>query len=278
TIVGVYLEEDVIIARGARYFRGPKAYYDFTTHRSVMPNAVFRTIQEQRDIPVYIRAEEARTLSDREMWFRNAKVSTSDFYSMTYHIGASRAYVKDITIYEEELDPKTGRVTRGVRLSEQQFSARLVNTTFNVRSVPILYWPWLQGDLSDGNSALRTVRVGSDNKLGFGVDTEWHLFRLLGLIRPEGFKGGAELGFHEDGAVGGLNLEYLRDNFSGYAAAYGIVGGDDEDDFGDEREDISAPGDRSRVLWRHKQFLEDDWQLQFEFSWQSDRNFLEKLF
>lgn len=278
TIVGVYLEGDVIIARGERYFRGPKAYYDFTTHRSVMPNAVFRTIQEQRDIPLYIRAEEARTLSDREMWFKNAKVSTSDFYSPTYHISASRAYVKDITIYEEAVDPKTGRVTRGVKLSERGYSARMLNTTFNVRSVPVLYWPWVQGNLTDGNSPLRTAQIGSDGDLGFGVNTEWHMFRLLGLVAPDGFKGRADLGFYKHGTAGGLNLEYLRDNFSGYAAAYGIVGGRGEDDFGDERENISAPKDRSRVTWRHKHFLEDDWQLQFEFSWQSDRNFLESYF
>jgi len=277
TIVGVYLEGDVVIARGERYFRGPQAYYDFVTHRSIMINAVFRTIQEQRNVPVYIRAQEARTLSQREMWFRNAKVSTSDFYSPTYHIGARRTYVKETTIYEDVVDPETGKTTRGVKLSEQSFEARMRDITFNVRSIPVLYWPWTQGDLSDGNSPLRKVQIGSD-ELGVGVNTEWHLFRLLGLIKPKGFKGRAELGIYEDGAVGGLNLQYKRDKFSGYAAAYGIVGQEEGDDFGDEREDVEAPSERSRVTWRHKQFPGDDWMLQFEFSYQSDPTFLEKFF
>jgi len=50
TVVGVYLEGDVVIRRGERHFRGSSAYYDFITNRSLMTNAVFRTIQKQRNI------------------------------------------------------------------------------------------------------------------------------------------------------------------------------------------------------------------------------------
>ena len=277
-IRGVYLEGDVVISRGERFFRGPRAYYDFITNRSIMTNAVFRTVQKQRNIPIYIRAEEARTLSDREMWFKNTKVSTSDFYSPTYHIGASRAYVRDTTIYEDKVDEKTGRIVRGDKLSEQSFTAMLKHSTFNVRSVPVMYWPWTRNTITDGNSALRTIQVGSDSDLGFGVNTKWHLFRLLGLVSPEGFKGRANMGLYDKGIVGGADIEYLRESFSGYVNAHGVTNHEGSDDFGDVREDLDAPKNRSRLTWRHKQFLDNDWQLQGEFSYVSDRNYLEKFF
>jgi hypothetical protein len=277
-IRGVYLEGDVVISRGERFFRGPKAYYDFVTNRSLMPNAVFRTVQKQRNIPIYIRAEEARTLSDREMWFKNARVSSSDFYSPTYYIGASRAYIKEVTVYEDKIDPETNRKSRGDKLSEQSFLTTLEHSTFNVRSLPVMYWPWTRKTITDGNSALRTIQVGSDPDLGTGANTKWHLFRLLGLIKPEGFKGQANLGVYSKGVVGGADVEYLRENFSGYINAHGVISQDDEDDFGDKRKNLAAPSNRGRLTWRHKQFLGDGWQLQGELSKISDRTYLEKFF
>ena len=277
-IRGVYLEGDVVISRGERFFRGPKAYYDFVTHRSIMTNAVFRTVQKQRNIPIYIRAEEARTLSDREMWFKNPRVSSSDFYSPTYHIGASRAYVKDVTIYEDKIDPKTNRRVRGDKLSEQSFLATMKHSTFNFRSLPVMYWPWTRKTVTDGNSALRTIQVGSDADLGTGVNTKWHLFRLLGLIRPDGFDGRANFGIYDKGILGGADIEYLRESFSGFINAHGVTNQEGKDDFGDARKNVAAPQNRSRLTWRHKQFLSNDWQLQGEFSYISDRTYLEKFF
>ena len=277
-IRGVYLEGDVVISRGERFFRGPRAYYDFITNRSIMTNAVFRTVQKQRNIPIYIRATEARTLSDREMWFKNPRVSSSDFYSPTYHIGASRAYVKDVTIYEDKIDPKTNRRVRGDRLSEQSFLATMKHSTFNVRSLPVMYWPWTRKTVTDGNSALRTVQVGSDPDLGTGVNTKWHLFRLLGLVRPEGFDGRANFGIYDKGVLGGADIEYLRESFSGYVNAHGVTNQEGKDDFGDVRKNVAAPQNRSRFTWRHKQFLSHDWQVQAEFSYISDRTYLEKFF
>jgi hypothetical protein len=277
-IRGVYLEGDVVISRGERFFRGPKAYYDFVSNRSIMTNAVFRTVQKQRNIPIYIRATEARTLSDREMWFKNARVSSSDFYSPTYHIGASTAYVKDVTIYEDKIDPKTNRRVRGDRLSEQSFQATMTHSTFNARSLPVMYWPWTRKTVTDGNSPLRTIQVGSDSDLGTGVNTKWHLFRLLGLVRPEGFDGRANIGIYEKGLTGGADIEYLRENYSGYINAHGVTNQEGKDDFGDTRKNIVTPQNRSRLTWRHKQFLGDGWQLQAEYSYISDRTYLEKFF
>ncbi|MCK4600955.1 MAG: hypothetical protein KAU28_00715, partial [Phycisphaerae bacterium] len=271
-IAGVYLEGDVVIARGERYMRGPRAYYDFTTDRAIVINPVFRTIQKQRNIPVYIRAKEGRALSARELWFRNAKISTSDFYSPTYHIGTKIAYLKDTTPYGKE----------GERLGEQRWHAKMKHTTFNIRSIPVFYWPFLEGDFTEGNVPLRRFQVGKHGDFGFGVETEWHLFRLLGLPRPKGTKARLEVNYYDSGVLGGVNVEYTRRSknrqYTGYSLFYGLIDRRQDDDFGEDREDIAAPRDRGRLLIRHKEFLPKDWTLQFELSYICDRNFLEKYF
>ena len=268
TFTGVYLEGDVVLARGDRYFRGPSAFYDFTTDRAIVIDPVFRTVQKQRNIPIYIRAREARMLSAREMWFADAKVSTSDFYTPSYHIGSKRVYLMDTTPYDED----------GRRLGEQAWHAKLRDVTFNIHGVPVLYVPFTQGDLEQGNSALRKAQMGKHGQFGFGLETDWHLFRLLGLNRPEGFKGRFEFDWMERGGIAGIDLSYNRKNFTGYHLFYGVLDEDGEDDFGTERDDLTAPRERGRVLMRHKQFLPKDWQVQFELSYISDRNFLETFF
>ena len=268
SVIGVYLEGDVVIARGERYLRGPSAYYDFTTDRAIVTDPVFRTVQKQRNIPIYIRASEARALSARELWFSDAKVSTSEFFTPTYHIGAGRAYVMDTTAYDD----------RGKRLSERAWHAKLSNTTFSIRGIPVLWSPGTQGDLEQGNSALRKATFGKSGEFGWGVETEWHLFRLLGLVKPAGFKGRFYLDWLERGVITGADLSYSRKNYTGYHLLYGVSDDDQKDSFGDDREDIEAPGFRGRVLMRHKQFLPNDWQLQFELSYICDRNFMEQFF
>jgi len=268
TITGAYLEGDVIVSRGDRSMRGPSAYYDFITDRAILVDPVFRTVQKQRNIPVYIRAAEARVLSAREIWFRDAKITTSDFYSPGYHIGAKTAYIMDNTPYDD----------KGVRIGERSWCARLKHSTFNIRGLPVLYTPYTASDLTEGNTALRKIQVGRHGRFGFGVETEWHLFRLLGLLRPEGFRGRFSFDYYDRGVLSGVDLKWARPKYSGYAKIFGLVDRRQEDSFGDDREDISAPRYRGRALIRHKQLLPENWQLQLEMSYMCDRNFLEQFF
>ena len=268
TIIGAYLEGDVVIARGERYMRGPRAYYDFTTDRAIVIEPVFRTRQKERNIPVYIRARIGRALSARELWFKDAKVSTSDFYSPTYDVGAQTAYIMDKTPYD----------AKGVRVGEKRWLAQLKHTTFNIRSVPVWYWPYTECEVEEIHTPLRKFQVGRHGHFGFGVETEWYLFRFLGLVAPEGFGGRLEMDYYERGWVGGVSLKYARANHSGYALAYGLVDRKQLDQFGDEREDIAAPPTRGRLLMRHKHMLPRAWELQFELSYLCDENYLEQFF
>ncbi len=269
TLTGVYLEGDVVIRRGEGMMRSPTAYYDLGSDRALIIDPVFKTIQAQRDIPIYIRADEARVLSVREMWFKKARFTTSDFFSPSYHIGASEAYVMDTTPYDE----------LGVRLGERSMRARHKHATFNLQSIPILYSPYGKTDFTQGHTALRNISIGRQgDDFGMGVETQWHLFRLFGLIKPEGFSGKYELDLYERGFMTGAKLDYERSTYSGYSQAFIVSDQDQEDDFGNDRKDIPAPETRGRILLRHKQFLPKDWQMQLELSYICDRNFLEEFF
>jgi len=268
TVTGVYLEGDVVIARGERYLRGKTAYYDFTTDRAILLEPVFRTIQKQRIIPIYVRASEMRALSAREMWFKDAKVTTSDFYTPTYHIGASTAYMRDQTPYDDV----------GERIGEREWFAKLRNTTFNIRGAPVFWLPYSAGDITDTETPIRKIQLGYHSRFGPGVETQFYLFRLLGLVKPDGFEGRLSVNGYERGVMTGVDLKYARPNYSGYHMLHGMLDFEQEDEFGTQRKNIPAPAERGRLLMRHKHLLPRDWQLQLEMSYLCDKNFLEEFF
>lgn len=267
-VTGVYLQGDVVIARGNRYFRGPSAYYDFTTNKALMVDPVFRTVQEDRNIPVFIRASEARILSDREVQFRNAKVTSSDFYTPAFAISAKEVYLKNTTPYDE----------KGVRVGEQSWLSEMKDATFDVGGLPVFWWPQSRSDITQETVPLKRASIGSQGNLGIGGETEWHLFRLLGLVPPQGVEATLELDVYKHGYFAGVDVDYDRETYHGYSKIYGLIDKEQKDDFGEERKDIPAPGERGRLLERHKQFLPNDWELQFELSYICDRNYLEEFF
>lgn len=267
-VSGAYLEGDVVLVQGERVIRADRLYYDFAGNRAILLDGVFRTIQKQRDIPIYIRAQEVLQLSRREVLFRNAVVSTSEFHTPTYSIGATSARLEDTTPYD----------ALGVALAEPSMTVRMKHTTFTIRGVPVWYWPWGAIDAEDTDVALRRMQAGTHGRLRWGVESEWFLFRLLGLVPPEGFSGRFHANAYQRGAILGTEVDYERDASAGKVLLFGIKDDRGNDDFGLERDDIPAPRYRGRALWRHKQLLPMDWQLQAEASYLCDRNFLESYF
>ncbi len=266
-IVGVYLRGDVIVSRGEQYMRCNEAYYDFTTDRAIMIQGVFRTIQDQRDIPIVARFEEGRILSAREIMLEDAQVSTSEFYTPTYAVTGNRVYMMDMTVYDDD----------GERLSPRHWLADVEHATVDVRGTPVFYVPRMRSDFRQGHTPLRTASVGFSGQYGLTFETEWHFFRLLGLVKPEGFDALLHLDYKKGPTVG-LEAQWERPSYTGYARIWGVLDQKGEDDFGKENKDVPAQTARGRILVRHKQFLPRDWQMQFELSLLSDRNYLREFF
>jgi len=268
-ISAAYLEGDVVISRGYRVIRADRVYYDFETSTAYIEDMVAFAPAPERNVPVYVRAARARQLSEREYVAYDAKLTTSEFYSPSYHIGATKVYLEDRT-ERSEIGEQVGLVASRYKV---------YNPTLNVQGLPILYWPYLQGDFKQGETSIRSVRTSYDSQFGTSGETRWHLFPVLGLETPEGTDATLYADYFGDrGPATGVDLDYLRDDYFGLLRSY-YVHDTGEDELGGIRGDVDPPNtNRGRALLRHKHLLENDWELTVEASYLSDRNFLEEWF
>lgn len=263
---GVYLEGDVVLSLGERFIRASRIYYDFQRDRAVILDAVFRAEIPGRGIPLYVRAAEIRQLSVREFAARQARVSTSEFYTPHYHVGAERVYLKDRTLRDasgQAVGPVTG-----------VFELR--NATLNVRNVPVAWWPYARGDFQSSETLIRRFRLGYSDDRGVTVETAWYLFDLLGLPRPDGFDATFELDYFADRGPGvGVDADYQRQDYFGLLRNYYIYDWG-RDNLGPLRDNRPDDENRGRVLWRHRHYLPNDWEATLEISYASDPGFLEE--
>jgi hypothetical protein len=127
-------------------------------------------------------------------------------------------------------------------------------------------------------TAIAGIRAGYSGDFGFEFETDWHLFNLLGLETPEGFEATLSLDLFSDrGPAFGVDVDYERERYFGLARSY-VIADDGEDTLGRKREELAKGDIRGRILLRHRQYLEDDWQLSLELSYISDEGFLEEFF
>lgn len=268
-VEGVYLEGDVRMSEGPNTVRASRIYYDLLRDRAVILDAVVQTSISNRDLPLYLRAEEIRLLSQNEYIANESMLTTSEFHTPHYHVGASRV----------ELTNRTPRLPSGRPAAVTAGSFRIRDATLNVNGVPVGYWPYISGSIETTETGIRGLRTGFSDDFGLEIETKWYLFNVLGLETPDGLDGTLALDyFSERGPAAGIDVDYERDSYYGLLRTYGIIDNEDEDNLGRDRETAGHSDVRGRVLLRHRQFLEDDWQLTLEGSYISDENFLEEYF
>jgi hypothetical protein len=265
-IRGVYLEGDVVLSLGDRFVRANRIYYDFERNRALMLDAVLRADIPQRNIPLYVRAAEVRQLSGREFAARDARVSTSEFYVPHYHVGADRVYIQDRTV----------RGASGRPAAEIAATYELHDSTLNVGGVPIAWWPYSRGDFETSETLIRRFRTAYSDDFGVSVETAWYLFNLLGLPEPDGFDATLHFDyFSERGPAVGVDADYEREDYFGLLRTYYIYD-EGEDNLGPLRDNTPDDKNRGRVLWRHRHYLPNDWELTVETAYASDPGFLEE--
>jgi len=265
---GAYLEGDVVLTRGERMIRANRLYYDFQRQRALILDAVMRVVEPTRNLPIYVRARQVRQLSESEYLARDAKITTSEFYTPHYHVGAEKVYLYD----------RTPRDERGEIIGVQAGTYKAYNTTLNIEGVPVAYWPYTEGDFRRSETSLRSVRVGYSDDFGFTFETKWYLFNLLGLDTPEGYDAKLSLDyFTERGPGVGIDLDYVRDDYYGLVRSYYIYD-TGEDNLGPFRDNDPDTENRGRFLFRHRHYLPKDWELTLELSYISDPAFLEEYF
>lgn len=268
-VSAVYLEGDVVMIRGYRQIRADKVYYDFDTNQALILNAVAKTIAPGREVPIYIRANEIRQLSEREFVATDAKITASEFYTPSYHVGATKVYFED----------RTEKLADGEQVGLMAGRYKIYNSTMNVEGIPFLYWPYTAGDFKQAETSIKSVSMSYDDDYGITGKTRWYLLPLLGLQEPEGVSATLKLDYYGDKGPGvGVDTTYERDNYYGLMRSY-YIHDTGEDHLGGECGDVKPPHEnRGRFLMRHRQYLPDGWELTLEFSYLSDKNFLREFF
>ncbi len=267
-VSSAYLEGDVVLTRGTRMIRAPQMYYDFEADRALALDVVMRAFAQDRDVPIYVRAEQVRQLSASEYFARRAKLTTSEFAVPHVALGTEKVYITD----------KTPRNDKGEIIGIQAGSYKAYDTTMQVEGVPILYWPVAQGDFSEDTMAFKGIRTGYNNRFGAVIETRWYLFNLLGLQKPQGFDSTLKLDYFSKRGPGvGIDTDYVSENYYGLLRSY-YIHDDGKDAIGPLRSGYPPTEDRGRILWRHRQYLPQDWQLTLETSYLSDPNFLESYY
>lgn len=267
-VEAAYLEGDVVLRQGPNTIRASKLYYDFLQDRALILDAVVRTTIVRRNLPLYMRAAEVRQLSRNQFTASDAVLTTSEFHTPHYHVGAER-----VTLINQTPPDVTGR-QRAVRAGT--FSIR--HATLNVGGRPIAYWPYLRGRIGTSETAIKSIRGGFSDFFGVEVETNWHFFNVLGLETPDGFDSTLSLDvFSERGPAVGVDADYVRDRYFGLLRSY-VLTDSGEDFLGRKREEQSERDVRGRFLLRHRQYLRNDWQLSLEVSYISDKGFLEEFF
>ncbi len=279
-ITAAYLEGDVRISHSGngpeQRLEASRVYYEFTTDRAYLTNAVIRTRDPKANIPIIVRAQVVRQLSENEYSTKNAELTTSSFAVPSYSMRADKAYIRDI----DTGDPRYGQLT--------QFKAD--DVTLRAYNVPFFYFPELGGEFTQRGMALRGLETESSKIYGFGVRTDWGLLEALGYVPSPDLDMDLRLDYFQDRGPGaGLNVDYgggfitetTRQawNFQGTLDSYFLFNDNGTDDLGHHR--LDEPPEQSfrgRIRWQHQQFLPGDWQVQLQSGWVSDPNFLEEFF
>ena len=268
-VTGAYLEGDVRLSRGLRRIRASRLYYDFVAQRALILDAVVQQVIPERRVPLYVRARQVRQLTDVEYVAYDAKVSTDEFHTPHYHVGADRIVVTD----------RTPRDAEGEIIGLVAGDYKMYNTTLNIEGLPVAYWPVTAGTFKQGEASLRRLRLAYSDDFGVSVESKWYLFNILGLDKPEGFDGSLNLDyFSERGPGGGIDLDYIRDDYYGLLRSY-LLYDEGEDNLGGDRSSIEPPTEtRGRLLLRHRHYLPRDWEVTLELSYLSDDQFLEEWY
>ncbi len=191
-ITEIYLEGDVRITESGKTLRASRILYDLVHERAIMLEPVMQVYEPVRNINIVFRADRGVQLSRSRYCFEDATISTSQFITPPYEVRAQEVTVQERPSKEE-----------GAAAGAQQFDIEMKDSTLNLQSVPVLYWPQATLDSEMAEVPLRSFNIGEHSNFGFGVETEWHLFRTLGLKPPEGVKANLTVDAFEKGTGAG---------------------------------------------------------------------------
>jgi len=270
-VSAIYVSGNVVMTEGQRTIQADEIYYDLVQKKALAINAVLRSFDVSRGIPIYVRAAKLRQLAENKFEAKDITLTTSEFHVPQVSLSASDVTIIDTT----SIDQQSGEV------SDSSYDVQMHDVRFNVYDNTILAWPVARSNLQRPDVPLKSVRTGHDSTWGTSVETRWYLARLLGLRETEGTDSTFSLDYYDKRGLGsGVEIDYVKENYFGRILVYTIHDhGEDRLGRNPSRKDIEPPRkSRGRFLFQHRHFLPYNWQLTTEASYLSDENFLEQYY
>ena len=237
-VSAVYLEGDVVLTLGERMIRARRLYYDFDNDQAYILDAVVRVNEPTRGVPFYVRADEVRQLARDRYEATNAKITTDEFYTPHYHIGAEKVVVVDRTPAMPAARSSASRpAPTPPRMSPSTSAAS-----------PCCGGPTPPATSAAANWPCGPTRFGYSDEFGITSKSRWNLFTAMGLADPEGFDADFRLDyFSERGPGVGVDMDYKRDTYNGLLRSY-FIHDQGTDTFGKLLEDLEPPAGDPRPL------------------------------
>lgn len=273
-IEGIYLEGGVFAGNADWSVRSPKVYVDLVNDKMLMLDAVFWTVDQRTNMPLYLRAESVRQTSLGEFEAKKARIANSAFFEPDLSIGVSqlKISIRDEKRKQGGLLGLVGSVRDGFGSddAEETFEAgsdlvRRVfvegkNVTLQLGSIPIFWLPQIKGDTDA--FPLKEVRIGDSNRSGFAVRTRWDAFSLFGVDPIPNVKANLQLDyFTERGIAFGINGNWNTDRHRGGLFSYLIPDDNGTDILASGREIVRDGETRGMVSFHDIWKLDEPWTL-----------------
>lgn len=275
----LYLEGDIVFRQGERIIYAKRMYYNIAQERGVVLAAEVIATTPQYDGLVRLKADVLQQVGRGDFIANGAAVTTSRLGTPTYWLQSGQVRFTDSE--KTAVNPYSGEAT----VIDRDMKATSRNNFVYVEGFPVLYWPVFATNLQNPSYYLTGAKVKNDSIFGTQVFLDFDAYQLFGIDSPpEGTEWELSADYLSDrGPAAGTQYRYSRPDFlgiggpvNGYADAWGVVD-DGLDTLGSDRRNMTPAEDvRGRVLWRHRQYLANDWEVSLEAGLLSDRNFLEQ--
>ncbi|MCE9533344.1 MAG: hypothetical protein K8T89_19795 [Planctomycetes bacterium] len=298
----VYLSGNVVVRYGSnavkrnadgsptedKILRADRVYYDLTRNRAIATNVNLEMISTDMAVPTIFRSDEIWQLSAQESKAIKSKAAASklpgdpglDMRMNQLTITEEKNQVRRTIFGTSFIDRDTGEEQVG---SLRRFKAR--NSYLELGGVPVMWYPYLSGDVNDPLGPLENFVFRQDQIFGTQFLSTWSMTELIGIKKMPGERWDLMLDYlSERGPAAGMVYDLSAPKLFGFEApftthvlAYGIYDQGVDQLAGPRSTDFVPSQFRGRVNWRHVQEYED-FSYQGQLAYLSDRNFLEQYY
>jgi len=274
--------------KGSHVIRADQVYYDVAHDVAVAMRADLEYKEPRLPDPVHMHAEELLKLSPTQYKGLKAEVFSSRLPSDP----GLKVYVSEATLEEKSIErrsifgiPFLNRTTGEPDIEEQRFFDGR-NAILEFEKIPIFYLPFIRGDANDPLGPLESVNLDYNRIYGARIGATFNVYDLLGMDPVPNTRWRFDTDYLSNrGPALGTEYDYSGKSFltlpatlTGLVKGYGIYD-KGVDILGGDRTGEPHTDWRGRLLWRQNvQDLPEDFTLQTQVSWLSDKNFLEQYY